>query len=121
MGSTGRGWRPTDISALSFILRIGVLGLQVLARARGGSGVGSHMRQLFARTPESRVGYATSTTTARPATTCSLQGQRPGAPRRSPVQAAAGERGCSPSRAGHAVGVYSPATGALGLTEETRT
>ena len=52
MGSTGRGWRPTDISALSFILRIGVLGLQVLARARGGGGVGC--------------------SPTRPATTCSL-------------------------------------------------
>ena len=29
--------------------------------------------------------------------------------------------GCSPSRASHAVGAYSPAASALGLTEETRT
>jgi len=82
MGSTGRGWRPTDISALSFILRIGVLGLQVLARARGGGGVGC--------------------SPTRPATTCSLQGQQPRAPRHSRVQAAAGERGCFPLRVGQA-------------------
>jgi hypothetical protein len=73
-----------DISALSFILHNYVLGLQVLgaARARARAAV----RQLLAGAPGLRwrrgVGCATSTTTARPRqpATCSLQGQRPGAP-----------------------------------------